>query len=77
MDNFNLRCQDHRLNPIHLFFLSLLFRAEPLAYGSSQARGRIRAVDAGLHHSNSNLGPEPPLRPIPQFMAMLDPHPTQ
>ena len=32
-------------------FVFLLFRAAPLAYGSSQARGRIRDVAAGLHHS--------------------------
>ena len=32
-----------------------------VAYGSSQARGQIRAVFAGLHHSNSNEGiPNPP-----------------
>ena len=30
----------------------LLFRAVPLAYGSSQARGRIRATTASLRHSN-------------------------
>ena len=28
-----------------------LFRAASAAFGSSQARGRIRAVAAGLHHS--------------------------
>ena len=34
------------------FFISfLLFRAAPIAYGGSQARGLIRAVAAGLHHS--------------------------
>ena len=27
-----------------------------MAYGSSQVRGRIRAVAAGLHHSHSNRG---------------------
>ena len=30
-----------------------LFRAVPMAYGDSQARGRIRATAAGLHHSHS------------------------
>ena len=35
---------------------SLLFRAAPLAYGSSQARGQIRAVVTSLHHSHSNTG---------------------
>ena len=33
-------------------FLFLLFRAEPGAYGSSQARVRIGAAAAGLHHSS-------------------------
>ena len=36
------------------FFFSVfcLFRATPTAYGSSQARGLIRAVAASLHHSS-------------------------
>ena len=34
------------------FFFFLLFRAAPTAYGGSQARGRIRATAAGLHHSS-------------------------
>ena len=28
--------------------------ASPTAYGNSQARGRIRAVAAGLHHNHNN-----------------------
>ena len=43
-----------------LFFFFLFFRATPEAYGSSQARGAIRAVAACLHHSNG--GSEPSLR---------------
>ena len=39
--------------PQHLFF-SFLFRATPVAYGSSQGRGRIRAAAAGLCPSLSN-----------------------
>ena len=38
----------------HLFFF---LRATPEAYGGSQARGQIKAVDAGLHHSHSNGDP--------------------
>ena len=34
------------------FFFFL--RVAPTAYGGSQARGRIGAVAAGLHHSHSN-----------------------
>ena len=44
----------------YLFFF-LLFRAAPVAYGSSQARGRIEAVAAGLCHHHSNAGSEPHL----------------
>ena len=36
----------------------LLFRAAPAAYGGSQARGRVGAIAAGLHHSHSNAGSE-------------------
>ena len=35
--------------------------AAPEAYGSSQARGRIGATAAGLHHSHSNARFEPHL----------------
>ena len=38
------------------FFFCLFFRAALETYGSSQARGRIRAAAAGLHHSHSNGG---------------------
>ena len=43
-----------------LFFLFLfcLFRAAPATYGGSQARGPIRAIAAGLHHSHSHVGSE-------------------
>ena len=36
------------------FFFFGLFRATPVAYGGSQARGRIGTTAAGLHHSYSN-----------------------
>jgi len=35
-----------------------LFRATPMAYGGSQARGPIGAVAAGLRHSHSNTRSE-------------------
>uniref|UniRef100_A0A8D1QU16 C-C motif chemokine n=1 Tax=Sus scrofa TaxID=9823 RepID=A0A8D1QU16_PIG len=40
-----------------LFFWGggVLFRATPSAYGSSQARGRVRAAAAGLYHSHTIL----------------------
>ena len=53
-------------------FFFLHFRAIPMAYGSSQARGQIRAAAAGLHHSHSNSGPEPHLWPTPQLTSTLD-----
>ena len=50
-----------------------LFRATPAAYESSQARGQFGATATGLHHSLSNAGSEPRLRPTPQLVAMPDP----
>ena len=47
----------------------MLFRAAPEAYGISQARALIRAAAADLHHSHSNAGSEPRLRPTPQLAA--------
>ena len=56
-----------------VFYIYLLFRAAPVAYANSLARGPIGAKAAGLYHSHSNVGSEPHLQPIPQFMAMLNP----
>ena len=55
------------------FFVFCLFRAAPAAYGSSQARGLIGAVAAGLRHSHSNDRSKPHLRPTPQLTATPDP----
>ena len=52
-----------------LFCFVLFFRAALVAYGSSQARGGIRAADPGLYHSHSNMGSEQHLT----FTAMLNP----
>ena len=58
----------------YFFFFFLLFRAVLAAYGGSQARGLIRrATPASLHHSHSNVGSEPHLRPTPQLTATPDP----
>ena len=54
-------------------FVFCLFRAAPAAYGGSQARGLIRAVASGLHHSHSHAASEPRLHPIPQLTATPDP----
>ena len=53
------------------------FRAIPEAYGGSQARGWMGAVDAGLYHSHSNEGSQPHLRPKPQLMVTPDCWPTE
>ena len=58
------------------FICFAFFRAVLEEYGSSQARSLIGAVAAGLHHSHSNSGSKPHLRPIAQLMATLDPEPT-
>ena len=44
---------------ILFFFFSFFFSAAPMAYGSSQARGGIGVVAAGLHHRHSNIRSEP------------------
>ena len=54
---------------LQIFFL----RATPSAYGSSQARGSIRAAAANLHHSHSNARSKLHIRPTPQLTATLDP----
>ena len=53
----------------YTLFLLFCFLATPVAYGSSQARGQIRAVAAGLYHSHSNTESKPCLWPIPQLPA--------
>ena len=47
--------------------------AIPAAYGSSQARGPIRAAAASLRHNHTNARSEPHLWPTPQLTAMPDP----
>ena len=45
-------------NAFFFFFFFLLFGSAPAAYGSSQARGQVRATATSLHHSHSNTGSE-------------------
>ena len=59
------------------FFAFCLLRAAPATYGGSQAGGLIGVVAASLHHSHSNAGSEPYLRPTPELMAMPDPRPIE
>ena len=51
------------LKETFFFLLFFAFRAALSIYGNSQARGRIIATAAGLHHSHSNTGSKPSLRP--------------
>ena len=60
-------------NPSLRIFFLCLFRAAPVAYGSSKARGsRIVATAASPRHSHSNAGSEPHLQPTPQLTATPD-----
>ena len=54
-------------------FSIFLFTAAPAAFGSSQARGRIRTAAAGLYHSHSNTRSELHLQLMPLLAARLDP----
>ena len=38
-----------------MFYFLFLFRAAPMVYGGSKARGQIGAAATGLCHSHSNL----------------------
>ena len=49
------------------------FRAAPVAYGGSQAKGWIWAAASSLHHSHSNTRSKPRLQPTPQLTAIPDP----
>ena len=62
-----------RCNLVFFFFFWPFLGPLPVAYGGSQARGRIGAVAAGLHHSHSNAESKLHLQPIPQLTAMPDP----
>ena len=58
------------------FFFFGLFAiswATLVAYGSSQARGQIGAIAAGLRQSHINAGSEPRLQPTLQLTATPDP----
>ena len=60
---------------VNLVFFFFFLMVMPAAYGSSQARGQIRAAAVGVHHSHSKARSEPCLRHTPQLEAKLDPNP--
>ena len=55
------------------FVLSVFSRATPVAYGSSQASGLIRAVATSQHQSHSNTRSKLRLQTTPQLTATPDP----
>ena len=71
---FPFRCFSY-LSTSFFFFICLFAfsRADPMAYGDSQARGLIGAVATSLHQSQSNAGSERRLQLTPQLTAMPDP----
>ena len=56
---------------ICIFFF--FFQSHTDIYGSSLARGQIRAEATGLQHSHRNARSEPRLWPTPQLKAKPDP----
>ena len=48
-----------------------------MEFGGTHTRDRIGAVASGLGHSHSKAGSKPYLQTTPQFMATLDPLPTE
>ena len=51
--------------PLTNKFFGFFFRAAPMAYRGSQAKGRIGATAAGPRHSHNNKGSKPCLQPTP------------
>ena len=62
--NLIFRCQDPATSlwvitaSASFFFVLFFFRATPLAYGGSQARGPNGTVATDLYHRRSNVGSE-------------------
>ena len=69
---FKLKISEPENFIFYLFICVLLFRATPTAYGSSKARGLIRATATGLHYSHSNARSELYLQPTEQLRATPD-----
>ena len=65
--------EKYHTSEIFFFFVFYLFRAAPMAYGGSKARGPFGAGAAGLRHSHSISGPELHQQSIPPLAALPDP----
>ena len=76
-EHLRLQCSLFVCSFLFLFFFGCfvfsLFRAAPMAYGSSKAGVLIRAAAASLHHSHSHTGSKSCLRPTPQLMTTQNP----
>ena len=74
-DTLCIRKKEEIRKQTHIFWVlgGLFFRASPMAYRSSQARGLIKATAAGLCQRHSNAGSKPRLPPTLQLLATLDP----
>ena len=59
---FELLNPETEISVFVLFCFALLFRATTAAYRGFQARGKIRAAAARLHHSQGNARFEPYLQ---------------
>ena len=57
-----MRALSGKEEPVLSSLTFFFFRATLATYGSSQARGRIGAATAGLHHSHISSGSEPRLQ---------------
>ena len=75
LSNFYLSFNFHNIMswPKKILFFFFFLGLHPWHMEDSQAKGLIRAVAAGLHHSHSNGRSEPCLQPTPQPMATPDP----
>ena len=73
--NVSLQLQRCKMANDLIFYFQFfgLFRAVPMAYGSSQARSRIGPASASLQHNHSNARSELHLQPTPQLKATRDP----
>ena len=73
IENDLLNVKKQKWQNLFLFYFKNSLQGHTMAYGSSQARGRIEAAAADLPHSHSNTGSKPHLRPTLQLTAMPDP----
>ena len=69
--NYDTMWQSIKSLFLNFLLIFLPLRSKTVANGSSQARSRIGAIAASLHHSHSNTGSKMHPRPTPQLTAVL------